>query len=90
MATCRAGAEIAEVYAAVPASAGEPPKRLVGWDKLHLNAGESKEVSASVRPLYLSVYDEGSNSWKVVPGSYTFMVGGSSRSLPLVEKVNLK
>ena len=85
-----AGAEIAEVYAAVPASAGEPPKRLVGWDKLHLNAGESKEVSVSVRPLYLSVYDEGSNSWKVVPGSYTFMVGGSSRSLPLVEKVNLK
>src|SRR5438094_171317 len=86
----RAGAEIAEVYAAVPASAGEPPKRLVGWDKLHLNAGEGKEVSVSVRPLYLSVYDEASNSWKVVPGSYTFMVGGSSQNLPLVEKVNLK
>ena len=86
----RAGAEIAEVYAALPASAGEPPKRLVGWDKVHLNAGESKEVSVAVRPLYLSIYDEGSNSWKLVPGSYTFMVGGSSQSLPLTEKVNLK
>ena len=86
----RAGAEIAEVYAALPASAGEPPKRLVGWDKVHLNAGESKEVSVAVRPLYLSIYDEGSNSWKLVPGSYTFMVGGSSQSLPLSEKVNLK
>jgi len=86
----RGGAEIAEVYAALPASAGEPPKRLVGWDKVHLNAGESKEVRVSVRSLYLSVYDEGSNSWKLVPGSYTFMVGGSSQSLPLSEKVNLK
>ena len=86
----RAGAEIAEVYASLPASAGEPPKRLVGWYKVHLHAGESKEVSVGVRPLYLSVYDESSDSWKLVPGSYTFMVGGSSQSLPLVEKVNLK
>lgn len=86
----RAGAEVAEVYAGLPASAGEPPKRLVGWDKVHLNAGESKEVSVAVKPLYLSVYEESSDSWKLVPGSYTFMVGGSSRNLPLVEKVNLK
>jgi beta-glucosidase len=86
----RAGAEIAEVYAALPASAGEPPKRLVGWDKVHLDAGEGKEVSVAVKPLYLSIYDESSDSWKLMPGSYTFMVGGSSQSLPLVEKVNLK
>ena len=86
----RAGAEIAEVYTALPASAGEPPKRLVGWNKVHLNAGESKEVTISVKPLYLSVYDEGSDGWKLLPGSYTFMVGGSSQSLPLVEKIDLK
>jgi len=86
----RAGEEIAEVYAALPSSAGEPPKRLVGWDKVHLNAGESKEVSVPVKALYLSIYDEGSDSWKRAPGTYTFMVGSSSQSLPLVEKVNLK
>src|SRR5213079_24548 len=27
----RRGTEVAEVYASLPASAGEPPKRLVGW-----------------------------------------------------------
>jgi beta-glucosidase len=86
----RAGEEIAEVYAALPAGAEEPPKRLVGWDKVHLNAGESKEVSVPVKTLYLSIYDEASDSWKLVPGTYTFMVGGSSQDLPLVEKVNLK
>ena len=86
----RAGAETAEVYVALPASAGEPPKRLVGWSKVHLNAGESREVSVTVEPKYLSIYDESLDGWKLVPGSYTFMVGGSSQDLPLVEKVSLK
>jgi beta-glucosidase len=86
----RAGVEVAEVFAALPAAAGEPPKRLVGWSKVNLNAGESKHVSVSIAPLYLSIYDEASDSWKLVPGSYTFMAGGSSQNLPLVAKVDLK
>ncbi|HTT32421.1 MAG TPA: glycoside hydrolase family 3 C-terminal domain-containing protein [Methylomirabilota bacterium] len=86
----RAGAEIAEVYAALPAGSGEPPKRLVGWSKVNLNAGESKQVSLSINPLYLSIFDETSDSWKVLPGEYSFMVGASSQNLPLVERVSLK
>ena len=38
----REGAEIAEVYAALPAAAQEPPKRLVGFSKVKLNAGEKR------------------------------------------------
>src|SRR5271154_4405793 len=53
----RDGAEIAEVYAALPASADEPPKRLVGWSKVWLKAGESKDVSINVDTKYLSSYD---------------------------------
>ena len=86
----RAGAEIAEVYAALPASAGEPPKRLVGWSKVWLKAGESKEVSVSVDAKYLSIYDEAAGGWKLVPGGFTFMVGGSSQELPLTAKAELK
>lgn len=82
--------EIAEIYAALPAEAGEPPKRLVGFSKVRLNAGESKEVSVSIDPMYLSIYDEGTESWKLLPGGYSFMAGGSSQDLPLVEKVTLK
>jgi len=79
----REGAEVAQVYASFPASAGEPPKRLVGWRKVKLAAGESKEVSVEVPPQYLSIFDEKSNDWQLVPGEYTFMVGGSSQDLPL-------
>jgi beta-glucosidase len=86
----RAGAEIAEVYAALPDSAGEPPKRLVGWSKVKLNAGESKEVKIELDALYLSIFNVERDGWQLVPGEYTFLVGGSSQSLPLKEAVNLK
>ncbi len=86
----RAGAEIAQLYAALPSGTGEPPKRLVGWSKIGLNAGESKEISLTVDPKYLSVYDEAQDAWKLVPGSYTFMAGGSSQNLPLHGTIELK
>jgi beta-glucosidase len=85
----RAGAEIAEVYASLPVSANEPPKRLVGWNKVQLKAGESKEVSVDVDPKYLSIFDVKRNGWQLVPGEYSFLVGGSSQSLPLKQAVSL-
>ena len=86
----RAGAEIAEVYASLPAAAAEPPKRLVGWSKVKLNAGESKDVTVDVDPKYLSIFNVEKNAWELLPGDYGFMVGGSSQSLPLKASVSLK
>src|SRR5713226_4716631 len=86
----RAGVENAEVYAALPAAAAEPPKRLVGWSRVKLNPAESKEVVVEIDPLYLSVFNADRNTWQLLPGDYTFLVGGSSQSLPLKESVSLK
>jgi beta-glucosidase len=86
----RAGAEIAQVYAALPANAGEPPKRLVGWSKVKLDAGESKHVEVEIDPLYLSIFNGDQNRWQLVPGDYKLMVGGSSLELPLQQTVALK
>ncbi|MGA2571586.1 MAG: glycoside hydrolase family 3 C-terminal domain-containing protein [Terracidiphilus sp.] len=83
----RAGIETAQVYASLPDAAGEPPKRLVGWAKVELAPGESKTVSVPITRERLSVFDEASDSWKLVPGSYTLRVGNSSRDLPLQESV---
>jgi beta-glucosidase len=85
----REGAEIAEVYVALPASAGEPPKRLAAFTKLELKPGESRELSLPINLRELSIYDETTSSWKQLPGAYTFMVGGSSKDLPLHQEVNL-
>jgi beta-glucosidase len=85
----RAGAEVAELYASLPASAAEPLKRLVGWNKVQLNAGESKEVTIDVDPKYLSIYNVDQHGWQLIPGEYSFMAGGSSQSLPLRQSVSL-
>jgi beta-glucosidase len=85
----RDGAEVAQIYAALPASAAEPPKRLVGFNKVWLKAGESKEVTVEVNPKYLSIFNVEQNGWQLLPGEYSFMVGGSSQSLPLKQAVTL-
>lgn len=86
----RDGAEIAEVYAALPEKAGEPPKRLVGWSKVKLNAGESKAVAIDIDPQYLSIFNVEKDAWQLVGGDYSFLVGGSSQNLPLKETVQLQ
>ena len=85
----RDGAEVAQIYAALPASAAEPPKRLVGFNKVWLKAGESKEVTVEVNPKYLSIFNVEQNGWQLLSGEYSFMVGGSSQSLPLKQSVTL-
>jgi len=79
----RAGVEIAQVYVSLPASAGEPPKRLVGWSRVALEPGETRKVKVTVDAKFLSVFDEATNGWKLIPGVYTFRVGSSSRDLAL-------
>ncbi|HKF49877.1 MAG TPA: glycoside hydrolase family 3 C-terminal domain-containing protein [Terracidiphilus sp.] len=86
----RAGAEIAEVYAALPAQAQEPPKRLVGWSKVDLKPGEHKPVTVEIEKKYLSIWDEDKNAWSLLPGDYTIMVGGSSDKLTLKATVSLQ
>jgi beta-glucosidase len=86
----RAGAEIAEVYASLPASTQEPPKRLIGFTKVRLEPKEKKAVTVEVDPKYLSIFDEQKDGWTLVPGEYTIMVGGSSDKLPLKTTISLK
>ncbi len=79
----RAGVEIVQVYAGLPAAAGEPPKRLVAWDKVSLEPGKSKTVTLALDPKFLSIFDERKDDWSLLPGEYKMFVGGSSRNTPL-------
>ena len=74
----RDGSEIAQVYARRP---GDPAgvRRLVGFTKLALKAGESKSVTVPIDPLYLSSFDATLHRWIELPGTYAVMVGGASR-----------
>jgi beta-glucosidase len=83
----RTGSEIAQVYLGLPTSTSEPPKRLVGWAKIKLEPGETKEVSvtldpsASSRPFFY--WNVNTNGWDVASGDYQVYVGASSRDIRL-------
>jgi beta-glucosidase len=83
------GAEVAQVYVALPPSAGEPPKRLVAWDKVQLASGETKSVSLDIESLLLSVFNADKDDWQLLPGDYKVYVGGSSDSTPLQATVHI-
>jgi beta-glucosidase len=85
----RAGAEVAQVYVRLPESAGEPFKRLVGWQKVRLSPGETRGVTVTLDSHYLSVFDDSKDAWKLVPGDYKVYVGGSSDATPLVSTVSI-
>lgn len=84
----RDGAEIAQIYARIPGD-DQPPKRLVGWNKILLRAGESRSVTVELDKLYLSVFDAAKQAWTVPSGSFDIFVGGSSRNTPLSGKLSM-
>jgi beta-glucosidase len=80
----RSGTEIAEVYATLPEAAGEPFKRLVGWQRVELAPGESKTVTVTIDPQVLSIFDEEKNGWELLNGAYKISAGSSSTETPLI------
>ncbi|VWD35590.1 beta-glucosidase [Burkholderia contaminans] len=80
-----AGAEVVQVYVALPSSSGEPPKRLVGFQKVFLNPGASQTVTINLAPNAnnhpLSTWDKDAQQWSPASGATTVYVGNSSRSL---------
>lgn len=90
----RAGAEVVQVYLALPASASsvgatQPPKRLVGFQKVELAAGAAQTVTISIDPAAsnhpLSVWNKSTGAWVIPTGSYTIYVGNSSSPKSLVQ-----
>ncbi len=75
----RAGSEVAQVYAALPAALGEPPQRLVAWQKVALQPGQSQQVNLAVPAARLKVWDATRHAWAFGTGAYGFTVGSSSR-----------
>jgi beta-glucosidase len=79
----RAGAEVVQLYVAFPASAGEPPKQLRGFEKLELAVGGKAAVTFTLTAADVSVWDVTADNWALVPGNFHALVGSSSRDIRL-------
>ncbi len=71
-----AGDEVAELYVLPPQTPIAPRLALAGFERLHLDAGESKHVTFHLNPRTLSQVDAKGNR-AVVPGQYRIALGGS-------------
>ncbi len=86
----RSGAEIAQVYARLPKGSDETFKRLAGFKRIPLAAGESQTVTISIDPRVLQTFEEGTASWKLASGDYEVLVGASSDTTPLSGKLTVQ
>ncbi len=79
-----AGDEVAEAYLLPPASGNgglSPRVQLVGYQRIHLRAGESKKVTFELEPRWISEVDAQGNR-SVQSGSYKLAIGGGQPNDP--------
>jgi beta-glucosidase len=69
----RDGDEVVQLYVAKPGDAANPT--LAGFSRMHIKAGETRQVSLLLDARALSMVDAQGNR-KVVPGAYQVYVGG--------------
>jgi beta-glucosidase len=80
-----AGAEVVQLYLGVPVE-GQPPKRLVGFQKVFVEPGQSKSVTITIDPAAtnhpFSVWDYCTQNFVIKPGQYTIYAGNSANNTP--------
>lgn len=79
-----AGKEVIQLYVSDPECRVErPEKELKAFAKVGLLPGEGKTVRLELDARSFSYWDEDHDAWKMEPGEYEILAGGSSADLPL-------
>jgi len=90
----RCGAEVPQVYLGLPTSIGEPPKRLVAFEKVWLNPGEKRKIQISIDPNAtnhpLGYWESSTQKWVIAEGDYQVYVGNSATNILLNDSVTVR
>ncbi len=82
-----AGEEVVQLYVGCLSSGVDRPvKELKGFDRVHLEPGETNTATFVLRAEDLAYYDVDAGDWRVEEGEYKVYVGSSSRA----EDLNLE
>jgi beta-glucosidase len=84
----RPGHEVAQLYLRCPEAAAEPPLQLRGFQRVHLSAGERRDVTFTLTPADLAAWNDPAG-WTVHPGRYEVLVGASSADVRLSASVEV-
>jgi beta-glucosidase len=83
----RAGADVPQLY--LTNAAGENSMRLLGFERVELAPGESKQVTLTADPRLLAHFDWEKQKWQIKAGNYEIALGRSAVDLPLDSSVKL-
>jgi beta-glucosidase len=87
----RAGKVIAQVYIKPCQSRlKRPVKELKNFVKIHLEPGETKDVSVTLSGVDFSYYDDHNKTWVVESGDYIICVGENSDNILLEKTVQVE
>ena len=84
------GDEVVQLYIRdMVASVVRPVSELKGFQRIHLQPGETKNISFQITPEMLSMLDKNLNEI-IEPGAFRIMIGSSSRDLKLKANLTVK
>ncbi len=85
------GDEVPQLYLAapgtLPADGQVAPEALVGFSRVHLGVGETRQVRIRIPAKRFQYWSEAKAEWQPVAGKRALKVGGSSRSTDLAVEI---
>jgi beta-glucosidase len=86
----RAGDEVVQLYThAIKSSVARPAKELRGFQRIHLQPGQTKPVTFALPAEKLAFWDEKTHRFLVELGAYEVMAGASSADIRLKGQIDV-
>jgi beta-glucosidase len=83
----RAGADVPQLY--LTNAAGDQRMRLLGFERVELQPGESRTVTVTADPRLLARYDGDASQWRIADGTHRIALGKSAADLVLFAPAQL-
>jgi beta-glucosidase len=83
----REGADVPQLY--LTAAAGDVRMRLLGFERVHLQAGQSRRVALTADARLLARYDAGPRQWHIAGGAYAVALGRAADDIVLTAQAAL-
>lgn len=84
-----AARQVVQLYITYPATAQEPPRQLRDFLVVGLHPGKERAISFKLGDRALSIWDNSTHSWALIPGTFSVEIGFSSEDLRFKGFVNI-
>jgi beta-glucosidase len=83
----RAGADVPQLY--LTEAAGDRRMRLLGFERVELQPGESRRVTLTADPRLLARFDGNAGQWRIDAGTYKVALGKNAADVVLTADVSI-